>query len=97
MFLPKRETEEKLTIDDLIDSTIVQMDDDGDSRSEDYTLMVKNLKTLLEAKALEKDSGVSADILAGIGANLLGILLVLNYERLYPVTSKAFSFLRMMR
>lgn len=39
-----------------------------------------------------KKSGVDKNALIAVGGNLAGILLILNYERVGAVTSKALSF-----
>lgn len=57
--------------------------------SEQYTTMVKNLEVLEKAKSHEKDKSISPDVALTVGGNLLGILAVLNFERLGVVTSKA--------
>jgi hypothetical protein len=63
--------------------------------SDEYTTLVANIKVLTEAnaadKAAYKPNKVSAETLATIGANLAGILLVLNFERANVLTSKAFA------
>ena len=97
MFLRKSDDHEKLTVCDLIDSTVSQMDDEQDSSTEEYSTMAKNLKTLYEAKSYDRPNIVNKEAWLAAGTNLLGILLVLNHERLYPISSKAFSFLKVMR
>lgn len=97
MFLHKSDDPKKLTVDDLIDSTVAQMDDEQDSTTEEYTLMAKNLKTLYEAKSYDRPDFVSKEAWLAAGSNLVGMLLVLNHERLYPIASKAFSMLKVMK
>lgn len=64
-----------------------------DPYSEQYTAAVKNLEVLMKAKAQQEgQSKVSPDALLAVGGNLAGILLILNFERLGVVTSKALSF-----
>ena len=59
--------------------------------SKEYKLAAENLAILLETK---NKSTVSRDVIVGGAINILGILLVLNYEHLGVVTSKAFSMIR---
>lgn len=40
----------------------------------------------------ERNPPVSRDALAGIGANLLGILMIIKHESVNVITSKALSF-----
>ena len=74
-------------IDCLIDE-MATMDRD----SKEYTTMVNNLETLLGAKGKDRDRRISPDTLAVIAGNLLGIGLILSYERLNVITSKALGF-----
>jgi hypothetical protein len=60
--------------------------------SKEYSAMATNLKTLYEAKGKEKDRHISWDTVAIIGGNLLGIVLILGYEKAGVITSKALNF-----
>lgn len=46
---------------------------------------------------LEKNWAIKPDTVAMIGANLLGILLILNHERLDIVSTKALGFISKIR
>lgn len=63
-----------------------------DKDSEEYETMLGNLETLYKAKSYEKPSGISADTLLIVGGNLVGIYLILNYEKLNIISSKAIGF-----
>lgn len=56
--------------------------------------IVKLEKLRHELRAGDK---ISKETWANVGANLLGILLVLHYEKLGVVTSKAFGFISKLR
>jgi len=77
------------SIDDEIQRVINSMStmspDDND-----YATASKNLKMLVETKNMNKFKPSSDAILAA-GANLLGILLVLRFEKLDVITSRAIS------
>jgi hypothetical protein len=45
----------------------------------------------------EDPPGVSKDTVAIIAGNLVGILLIINYEQLHPLTSKALGLIRFPR
>lgn len=60
--------------------------------SKEYEAMAKNLKVLYEAKALEKSKRVSPDTIAVVAGNLLGIGLILVYEKANIITTKAIGF-----
>lgn len=59
--------------------------------TEDYAKMVDKLSTLYE---LRNKSRISKETMATIGANIIGILVVLSHERAHVITSKAFGFVK---
>lgn len=59
--------------------------------SKEYKQAAENLRVLIETSNKSK---VSADTVILAATNILGILLVLNFEQLGVVTSKAFGMLR---
>jgi hypothetical protein len=61
--------------------------------SKEYTAMAANLEMLYKAKSLEKKNILSMDTLAIVAGNLLGILLILKFEKVDIITSKALSLL----
>jgi hypothetical protein len=60
--------------------------------SEDYLKAATSLKTLCDAKAIKAKASVSPDTWVLVGANLLGIVAILNFERTGIVVSKAVNF-----
>ncbi len=61
--------------------------------SKEYKAMSENLERLYKAKSYEKDRSVSPDTIAVVAGNLLGIALVLGYEKANVITSKAMGFI----
>jgi len=61
--------------------------------SKEYQVVADNVVRLCNARSYIKDRFASWDTLAVIGGNLLGIVLVLNYEKLDIVSSKAFGLI----
>jgi len=59
--------------------------------SKEYKQAAENLKVLMET---ENKSKISADTMVLAVTNITGILLVLNFEKLGVITSKAFGMLR---
>lgn len=59
--------------------------------TKEYKLAAENLKVLMET---ENKSKISADTIVLAATNIAGLLLVLNFERLGVITSKAFGMLR---
>jgi len=82
----KRTTLEK-EIDEVI-KTLSELPKD----SEEYTNIVANLEVLYKAKSNEKISCVSPDTVAVVVGNLMGILIILGYEKANVITTKALGF-----
>jgi hypothetical protein len=58
---------------------------------------VKDADAAAKRHEIEKPDSISKDTLAIIGANLAGIALILGYERLNIITSKAIGFVNKLR
>ena len=58
----------------------------------EYTKMVDNLKKLYEIKNCNRNDKIKPDTIATVGTNLFGIWLILNYEKINIITSKALGF-----
>lgn len=65
--------------------------DDYDSNSQEYANILKQLEVLYK---LDKEVKFTIDPNTAlvVGANILGILMILGYERAHVVTSKALGF-----
>lgn len=74
-------------IDNLLE--LMRLESPG---SNEYRAILDDLERLYKAKSLEKDRDVSPDTIAIVAGNLAGILLILKYEELNVITSKALSF-----
>lgn len=91
MFTVKFKKTEPTALEDEIDrlyeilKTIQPTDEDYDKVSEQY---VKLSKLQIETNSKKR---VSPDALAGAATNLAGILLVLNFERVNIIATKAFG------
>lgn len=59
--------------------------------SKEYKVAAENLKVLMET---DNKSKISADTMILAMTNIAGILLVLNFEKVGVITSKAFGMLR---
>jgi hypothetical protein len=60
--------------------------------SEEYVKALDCVTRLYQLKRDDKASMVSKDTLANIGANLLGIFMIIKHERVNVITSKALNF-----
>lgn len=60
--------------------------------SDEYTNMANNFKKLYEIKSINKNDRIKPDTIATVGCNLIGIWLILHYEEIDIITSKALGF-----
>jgi hypothetical protein len=60
--------------------------------SGEYTAITSNLEKLYKAKGEDTPCRIKPDTIAIVAGNLLGILLILKYEELNIITTKALSF-----
>jgi hypothetical protein len=65
--------------------------------SERYEKALESVIKLYQLKTSEKSSRISKDTLANVGANLLGIFMIIKHERVNVITSKALSFVTRTR
>ena len=81
------------TIDDVINVLLSEMQG-FDAHSDEYAKMVTQLEKLHAMKASEKKPriNVSPDALVAVFGNLAGIGLILNFEKLNVITTKALGF-----
>lgn len=59
--------------------------------SEEYAVVLDRIAKLHEIKDKDKPDRVSADNIALISANLLGIILILRHEHVNVITSRAMN------
>jgi hypothetical protein len=59
---------------------------------EKYDAILAKLERLYKIKEKEKPYRVSADTWALIGANILGIVIIITHEYTNPITTKAMNF-----
>lgn len=64
-----------------------------EATDEDYSKISAQLKVLCEAREKKNPRAINTDTLLGIGANLIGLIIILNFEKTGVITSKALSFL----
>lgn len=95
MFNFKRSKHEDSDLEVVITDLISEMAG-HDGNSEEYTQMCANLKTLAETRAIEDDiekpNRPSADTIALVAGNLLGIAAILTFEKVNVITSKSLGF-----
>jgi len=80
----------EIQLDAEIHNLLLVMDGE-DKDSEKYATMVDQMSKLYK---LRQENGISMDTWATIGANLLGIIVILNHERAHVIASKSFGFVK---
>lgn len=86
----------KTGLDKVIDETIEDIRR-HDLDTKEYQIAVDTLVKLYEMKAKTKPQTISPDTIATVAANLLGIAIIVGYERMNIVTSKALNFVARLR
>jgi hypothetical protein len=80
----------KRTIADEIDRLLVELSNTPPG-SEEYEIIARNLKELCDARSKKNPRTIDSETVLYAVTNIVGILLVLNYEHLGVISSKAFS------
>lgn len=94
MFAKKKTKLDKL-IDNTIDSMELALSESNDEKVQELLVLLNDM-TMVKDK-IESKTKISPDTKAVVGANLLGILMVLNHERANVIASKAMSLLTKMK
>jgi len=77
-------------LETAIDTLISEMAS-HEGETEEYAKMVDNLKTLYTLKLEDKPDRVKLDTIAIVAGNLLGIIIIVGFEKSHVMTSKALS------
>jgi hypothetical protein len=83
--------DKRTNLEKEIDSVIFEMSTLNPA-DDKYAIMADNLEKLLKMKSCDKKATISPDTIAIIAGNLLGIILILGYEKANVITSKALGF-----
>lgn len=92
MFKKDQDIREDLALDEAIRTLLESMDQD-DPGTDTYSQKVQNLDTLYKAKAVYGKRHVSADAVLTAAASIVGVVLMLGFEKSNVITTKALSFL----
>lgn len=84
----KSETESML--DAEIRATLTELKN-HEKTSEEYGDLVDRISSLHKLKAEEKPKRINPDTALVVGANIFGILAIINHERVSVITSKAMN------
>lgn len=93
MFLPPKESS---YLDAEIDRAYRDL---GDQKigSEEYQKSLDVVSKLHKLKLEERATGVSTDTMLTVGANILGILLIIRHEHVNVITSRAMGVLQRLK
>jgi len=93
----RKKSPELIALDEVIDNVLSEMNG-FTADSKEYGAASDNYVKLMKLrKELTSSTTISPDTLALIAANLAGIILILNHERVHVVASKALSFVGKLR
>jgi len=87
-FKPKHKVH---SLQDEINDVLSHLEINGVDTPE-YEELLKQLERLTALKAFDKDRRVSADTVIAVAGNLAGIAIILGYEHMHAITSKALGF-----
>lgn len=86
-----KKSEIETKIDDEIIELLESLKKEPDKNTKEYASMVEQVVKLQE---LRHKGGISKETLATIGANILGIVVILGHERAHVIASKAFGLVK---
>lgn len=81
-------------LDSEINRVLVKLSRIDDVDSEKYRQLLDRLSTLHKMKAETKPSGVSSDAALAAATNLVGIMLIINHERLHVISRSAMGLVK---
>lgn len=88
----KSTNEKKPNTDDIMRMVYLKLQA-AEPGTQEFNDLLDNLNALNKIKSTKDENKVSADAIVGAVSSILGILAVLNYERIHVVTSKAFGMI----
>lgn len=97
MFFNRTPNPQNVALDEAI-ARIMQEMTEKPVDSEEYEACSEQLIKLMKLKKeLNPSWRPSPDALVGVAGSLVSILVILNFERFHVITSKAMSFVRMVK
>lgn len=89
-------TKEPTLLETATDKALLALDK-KEVASTDYNKILDVVSTLHKMKTAERANRVSADTMAIVGANLLGIIMIIRYEHANVITSRAMNMVQKLR
>lgn len=84
----------KPTVLDEEMNRIVARMNEMDVTEEDYTALMAHLDRLVQLRKDDRSSRIDPNTLAVVGGNLLGIIIIVSYERVNVITTRALTMIR---
>lgn len=78
-------------VDEAIGKVLTEMRQ-YDLETDEYKVAIDNLERLMKMRTEERRNRISPDTILIVAGNLLGILIMVGYERTHVMTSKAMTF-----
>jgi hypothetical protein len=82
---------------DLLTSEILTEMKACNADSDEFKVMLKRLERVYKLKTIDGQKRVSPDVVASIAGNLAGIVLILHFEKVNVVASKALGFVMKLK
>lgn len=90
----KKTSQERPGLITAIDETLAQLNN-HESDSEEFKELLTQLERLYKLQTPKTSAApLSADTIVSASANLAGILMIISYEHVHAIGSKAVSFVR---
>lgn len=80
-------------LDEAVDRLLLDLERQSIG-SEEYDKTLELLSKLQKMRADEKPAPISKDTMLTVGANLLGIMMIIGYEHQHVLTSRALNMLQ---
>ena len=94
--MPFRKPQPPTELEETINELLIEMQKcQGDS--DEFQTRLERLKTLYKLRDADRPQRISPDTVLIVAGNLTGIALILHYEKVNVVTSKALSFVMKLR
>jgi hypothetical protein len=81
----------EVQLDEEILQLLKKMEEVDNKTSDDYVAMLDQMSKLYK---LRQENSISMDTWATIGANLAGIIIILNHERAHVIATKSLGLVR---
>lgn len=88
----RKKTADQLKLNQEIERVLDELKTEKPNTST-YTAASANLEKLYKMKSADKQNNLKADTVVTVVANLLGIGMILGYERAHVLTSKALGLI----